>query len=273
MTTTQPDTTLLWKPQDVVPAAEALRTGRVQITETTQASVPTLTADNATGKSVFFVAGEVVFGGQQDRIVTDSFIVPPGEAIIPVACVEAGRWSGSAAFEARTGLGPRRLRHGAVIGGRTGGTVDQSNVWSVVDEVLTAAQTAHPTGSLRASVERDDDQLDAMVALAPLPGQCGVAIGLRDKVIGVELFTSEAVLVSYWEPIMRSYALDNSDAYRGRPSLGRVLRFIRTAVDGLQPVPLPKAGHGHQFRVATKSFVANALVSENTLVHLVVLAA
>ena len=95
--------------REYVSAAEAMRTGELTVSDAPQASVPTLHADNTSGKTVFFVAGEVVFGGRQDRIVTESFLVPPGGASIPVACVEAGRWSGSAAFEQRSGLGPRRL--------------------------------------------------------------------------------------------------------------------------------------------------------------------
>lgn len=256
--------------REYVSAAEAMRTGELTVSEAPQASVPTLHADNTSGKTVFFVAGEVVFGGRQDRIVTESFLVPPGGASIPVACVEAGRWSGSAAFEQRSGLGPRRLRHAGIVG-RTNSAVDQTQVWGLVGETLAAAHSSHPTGSLRAVIDRHDDDSHTIVALGPLPGQCGVAIGRGDKVIGVELFTNRTALAAYWEAIIRSYMLDNAGSYEGRPSSGSVLRFIRRKVGELRPAP--GRGAGDQLRCATKSTVANALVDAGNLIQLVVLAA
>ena len=119
------------------------------------------------------VAGEMVFGGRQDRMLTDSFFVPPGECEIPVACVESGRWGGSAGFEQRTGLGPRQVRRGPIIGRGQHG-VNQDAVWESVGKVLREAATPHPTHSLRAAFERDGDEV---AAIGPLPGQCGVAVG------------------------------------------------------------------------------------------------
>ena len=69
---------------DVMPASEALRSGALHFSEAAQATVPMLTAVNHASSAVVLVAGEVVFGGRQDRMVTDSLLVPPGEWGIPV---------------------------------------------------------------------------------------------------------------------------------------------------------------------------------------------
>lgn len=261
---------------DVMPAAQALHGGGLQISEVAQATVPTLTATNQTGRLVFFIAGEMVFGGRQDRMVTDSFLLPPGEWEIPVACVESGRWGGGTRFELRTGLGPRQVRKGPIMG-RGHERVDQGQVWESVGQVLSDAGTPHRTQSLRAALDGGVHDVQHLADMGPLPGQCGVAIGRGRHVIGVELFTSRAVLASYWAAIIASYAPDNVGAYDGRPSMGSVLRFIRRAVLCLEPTP--GIGYGSQWRTASAKVAANALLTEptladpSTLIHLAVLAA
>src|SRR6202035_2503071 len=43
---------------------------------------------------IYIQAGDIVKGGQQDRIITYDLIVPPKSGKIPIAsfCCEAGRW-------------------------------------------------------------------------------------------------------------------------------------------------------------------------------------
>jgi len=257
---------------DVLPASLALESGRLHISESAHATVPTLLAKNDTGTTVLFVAGEMVFGGKQDRMLTDSLLISPGEWDVPVACVESGRWSGDAHFDRRTGLGPRQVRQGPIVGrGHRG--VSQGVVWESVEQTLHDADTPHATQSLRAALDRSTN---GAAQLGPLPGQCGVAIGKGQRVIGVELFADHRALASYWSSIIGSYALDNVRAYEGRPSLGAVLRFIRKAAAELEPIA--SAGPGRQLRHATHSRAGTALltvetlIDPGTLVHLAVLA-
>src|SRR5215218_753823 len=59
------------------------------------ASVNELALVNRSGKKLMLLAGEVVVGGKQDRIVQEDRLIPP--VSIPVAlnvfCVEHGRWT------------------------------------------------------------------------------------------------------------------------------------------------------------------------------------
>ncbi|MDQ5836648.1 MAG: hypothetical protein M3379_07700, partial [Acidobacteriota bacterium] len=80
------------------------------------ASVNELALVNKSGKKLLLLAGEVVVGGQQDRIVQEDRIIPP--VSVPVAlsvfCVEHGRWT------ARTtsyGGGGSRGGGGRMVGG------------------------------------------------------------------------------------------------------------------------------------------------------------
>jgi hypothetical protein len=73
--------------------AEALAKGTVTVHET--GSVNELKIENTGSEDVFVQAGDIVKGGQQDRVLTVSLIVPSrsGQVPIGVFCVEHGRWS------------------------------------------------------------------------------------------------------------------------------------------------------------------------------------
>ena len=62
---------------------------------TDNASVNELSLINRSGKKLMLLAGEVIVGGKQDRIVQDDLIVPPVSVPVSLSvfCVEHGRWS------------------------------------------------------------------------------------------------------------------------------------------------------------------------------------
>ncbi|PYU27801.1 MAG: hypothetical protein DMG32_05105 [Acidobacteria bacterium] len=66
------------------------------------ASVNQLVLINRSSKPLLLLAGELVSGGKQDRIISKDRIVPPGADPLPldVFCVEEGRWSAGAQFSA-----------------------------------------------------------------------------------------------------------------------------------------------------------------------------
>lgn len=72
---------------------EALEKGSVKVHETQ--TVSELEIENTGDKPVFVHAGDIVKGGQQDRVLTVTILVPPnsGRMAISSYCVERGRWS------------------------------------------------------------------------------------------------------------------------------------------------------------------------------------
>ena len=72
----------------------ALGLGSVRITETSEAgSVPEIRVLNTGGRAVLIVDGEELVGAKQNRTVNLTILVPPqSDLVVPVTCVEAGRW-------------------------------------------------------------------------------------------------------------------------------------------------------------------------------------
>lgn len=81
---------------------EALAKGTVKVHETSQVSE--LQIENTGDEDVFVHAGDIVKGGQQDRVLSLSIIVPPKSGRVPIAsfCVERGRWSARGKEDVRT---------------------------------------------------------------------------------------------------------------------------------------------------------------------------
>jgi len=71
---------------------EALAKNTVQMRET--GDVNRLEVENVGNDEVFVQSGDIVKGGQQDRVLTVSLLLPPHSGRIPIAafCVEQGRW-------------------------------------------------------------------------------------------------------------------------------------------------------------------------------------
>lgn len=81
---------------------EALAKSTVKVHET--GNVNELQIENLGNDEVFVQSGDIVKGGQQDRALTVSLILPPKSGRIPIAsfCVEQGRWSARGKEDVKT---------------------------------------------------------------------------------------------------------------------------------------------------------------------------
>ena len=124
--------------------ADAVRRSRdghtVAIPEQHGASVNQLVLVNRGSKPLLLLAGELVSGGKQDRIIAKDRIVLPGAAPLPldVFCVEAGRWSAGAQFSAGQLMVHPSVREQAVV------VQEQAKVWEAVRNGTAAAPPPPP---------------------------------------------------------------------------------------------------------------------------------
>src|SRR5690349_20923165 len=72
---------------------EALAQKKVRVYETKE--VNELAISNFSDEDIYVQAGDIVRGGEQDRMISVDFIVPPKSGRMPIAafCVESGRWN------------------------------------------------------------------------------------------------------------------------------------------------------------------------------------
>jgi hypothetical protein len=110
----------------------------------TVASVNQLVLINRSKRPLLLLAGELVSGGKQDRIIGKDRIVPVGSEPLPldVFCVEHGRWTGASSQfgEAKTIVHPSVREQAAVA-------QNQNEVWNAVRSGTLAAPKAVPSGA------------------------------------------------------------------------------------------------------------------------------
>jgi len=131
-------------------------------------SVNTLLVTNKSERPLLILGGEVVLGGQQDRILGQDTIIPAHEEMrVQVFCVEHGRWSGGRQFSAAQGMADTKIRVRAKY------RADQSQVWAEVAKKNAAHGVAPSTGTYRNLAAGDDGKK----ALEPYRAAIGGGIG------------------------------------------------------------------------------------------------
>lgn len=169
-----------------------------------------------TGKdTVFIMAGEVVKGGKQDRVIAQDMMVPPQREPmdLSVYCVEHGRWSyggnadGAVAFHGYANVSNTSVRKAAIV------DKNQSQVWDKVEEVTVANHAESETQTLNA-LEKNADYQEELQSyenrFADLPTAAPSVIGVvavtGDRVIGCDMFATPALFRNAYPDLLKSYA-------------------------------------------------------------------
>jgi hypothetical protein len=195
------------KEQNSKPAPHsAVRHGRHQ--EQQEASVNQLVLVYRGQKQLLLLAGELVQGGDQDRIISQDRIVPPGGEPLPldVFCVEQGRWSSGEEFASGRMMVHPSVREKAAV------DQEQTKVWQAVLAGSTAASVGGGLASGVASgtsEETADAGEDVQVHVrGTRPAVNTTSATLSAQTLSV-IVTSEATTRSYAR-IYRSSRIEDS---------------------------------------------------------------
>ena len=211
--------------------------------------VSTLMVGNVGDRPLLVLEGQLFEGGWQHRMAVRSMMIGVHQRIpVEVACVEQGRWHGSARQHSRG----RRVTPYVRDAVRAGGDL-QGEVWSRV-AVHTQEVAGNATGSfvhrLDAAAAEPSDWRD----YRPLAGQCGVLIGIGGQPYVAEVFDSITTLRRQLPAILEAAALDAGRA-PAVPTPGRRARRFIDRIESLQLTPAGEAGLGE--RVEARSQYAD----------------
>ncbi|MDP9337451.1 MAG: hypothetical protein M3P45_01145 [Acidobacteriota bacterium] len=206
----------------------------------TGASVNQLVLINRGKHPVLLLAGELVSGGKQDRIIAKDRIVAPGADPLPldVFCVEHGRWSAGSQFSAAKTMVHPSVREQAAV------NQNQNEVWASVRAGTTAPRSAAGSGSAAAPRIASSDLAAAMETNAPTQSYAkmyqesrvgasvdtfvdevqrrfsratsgakgehivGVVVAYGGEVAWSDVFASSDLFQHYWTKLLRSYAVE-----------------------------------------------------------------
>jgi hypothetical protein len=262
----------------IVTLEDARTSGQIAITERARATVPDLVVENRGTSHVLMLAGEILIGGKQDRVLKEDVLLPPlsGPRNIGVFCVEQGRWSsgGSEHFQPQGMLAAPSLRHQLMD------KADQRQVWSEVDRAARAAAAPPASGSsyqrvyAAPEVKRHVQDVERVIDPAKVAGALGAAVFVGTRVAGIDAFRDTTLFARQWPKLLRAYAVD---AMRAPGAAGDVALLRTRTLDTLRAVAGAfgtahgNAGVGHVFEFPLVTARGSALIAEAQVIHLAVL--
>jgi len=234
--------------QDFLTLDEGLRSGEVVISESgsiaplirpRHGSMPVqrpggpqvnqLVLVNNSKRPLILLAGEIVTGGKQDRVIGKDRLVPAESDPIDlgVFCVEPGRWTGP-----KMSFGSLDSPMAApAVRARAMADKDQGKVWSEVrnSQAGMAAQLPAPAavevinGTTSYAKVMQNDEVKEKVDSIAMPIQhdyqslikqlrdrnaVGVVVAVNGEIIWADVFANTGLLEKYWPKLVRSYAAE-----------------------------------------------------------------
>ncbi|HEV2234581.1 MAG TPA: DUF6569 family protein [Terriglobia bacterium] len=183
------------------------------------ASVNELVLVNDSSRPLVLLAGEVVSGGKQTRIIGADMVIPPKSDPLPltVFCVEHGRWTpGGASFGAGGIVAQPSVRKEAQV------SRDQSRVWESVAASAKSVGAAPPTSSYADVVNSPKARRDLDEATSSIEaeyerelrqqmrerGAVGVVVAIDGDLVWTDIFPSPDLFRKYWPKLLRSYVME-----------------------------------------------------------------
>lgn len=242
---------------------EGLRSGEVVVTEAGAvqglirrhqaqpvrhdgAQVNRLVLVNNSKRPLLLLAGEIVTGGKQDRVIGKDRIVPPESdpVDLSVFCVEPGRWVATSEH-----FGASGAMYGGTVNGRADapppmammaqpsvrakamGDKDQREVWDAVNKQkeavrvemaeaapMVAGEVAQSSSYARV-MENEEVKKQVDTIARPIEENyqslirqlrdrhaVGVVVAVNGRIIWADVFASTDLLEKYWPKLVRSYA-------------------------------------------------------------------
>ncbi len=190
------------------------------------ASVSDVLFRNLSDNHVLLFEGEELLGAMQNRILNVSILVSPKtKQILPVSCVEAGRWHHeerdpskqkfSVANRVHYARG-RALENRAVsmnLHSSREYRGNQGRTWSEIDEKSARLNVSSESSAADAMYVSTRTKIDNFVeSFKHVPDQIGSIFVLDGLVSGLELYSSQDTHAQMLPRLVRSYALDAIDS-------------------------------------------------------------
>ena len=215
-----------------------------------RAEVNRLVLVNKSSKPLLLIAGEIVTGGKQDRVISKDRIVPPnGDPVdLDVFCVEPNRWvETSARFKApEYAMAQPSVRRQAMS------RKDQQAVWSAVAESragisgrlpavadMLSQSSSYATTFANREVRKSVDavaiplerEYGKLAAELRARKAVGAIVAVNGDLVWADLFASSALLEKYWPKLVRSYAAEalserGWSSTRQLPSVAEAQNFV-----------------------------------------------
>ena len=272
-------------PFDYLTLDEALSKNLIEVVEIDEGgSVPDLKVINKSEVMVLILDGEELVGAKQNRIVNTTLLIPAKETVlIPVSCVEEGRWSyDTERFHSEKRIMAPTMRamktRQVNYSVRQSGDFrsDQGAIWNEISAKASRRQAESDSMAMAEIYKKERPAIDDYLEnFAMVDSQIGAIFLINGKVVGMDCFGKAETFEKTFKKIVESYALDAIDWYdekvESKRSKAKVNNFLKTANDA-QVETHPSVGLGTDCRLDSNKCTGFALSHEDQVLHLSVFA-
>ena len=258
---------------------DVIKEGSLRVEEIGEGGrVPELRVINGGAAPVLVLEGDELIGAKQNRVVNSSVLVAAdSELVLPVSCVERGRWSRrSRAFssgKATPHLSLRHLKsrsvHDSLRRGR-GHRSDQGAVWEEVDRLAYLHASPSPTEALQETRAGLSEKLAAFDGLSRrLPEDArGVIVAIGNRPVALEILAGPRSFVKALPKLLTGYALEaleheGNGVPAGVPEVGNFVSEVSSA----RYEQHPAVGEGTDVRLEGEGLTGYALFGDDSVLH------
>jgi hypothetical protein len=259
---------------------EALEKSFLEITEKSEdGHVPELLVRNVGDLDVIILEGEELRGAKQNRIINTTIIIPAGaEIVVPVSCVEQGRWHyTSRKFSAGENVlysSLRKKSHSSVTKNLRLYRVhrsDQSEIWSDIKskaERLSVESETDAMSDIQFALATPEAEKDLFEEIQYQEKQIGFLAFINGGFAGGDIFGSSELCRKQMKKLLRGYYLDAVDEGAEFPKIDPEKILEQVTLGNLEK--FESVGKGTELRFETDKIQGACKLVEENVSHLTI---
>jgi hypothetical protein len=267
---------------DYISGPTALNQHFLIVTEESESgSVNTIKIKNFSTKFVFFSDGDILEGAKQNRVLNTSiYLAPDSIALVPVSCVEKGRWNYTkSSFTDSDYVASPPLRkeknvnvyYCLVNEGKFNS--DQSKVWDEVSKFQKKIKRYSRTSDFSESLKSIPDVINNFINEININEKAnGVAIFFKDKLLSLDVFNRKDIFNEYFKKLVTSSSVEayymNSVFKTNEQDILKKTEELLIEYEISSKDEFDSVGVGKDLRFKTKTIMGSSLQYNAELVHL-----
>jgi flavodoxin len=274
---------------DFITLDDALEKDLLTITEVDNTGhVPELKVANSSTKKALMLDGEELIGAKQNRTLNTTILMAPeSESIIPVSCIEQGRWS----YKSKKFKSARRTLSAEIKRKKTRSVSksldlngsyasEQHTVWKMIDAKFEKMST--PRSHTMAASDLYDHHAGSaeeyLKSFKPVDNQIGFVAFIDGNLVGLELINNYSLFKDSHSKLVQSYVLDalETSGAQMRANSNSLKCLVLEFLEEAATAPITRRASislGNDIRINSPIIEGAGLEYENQIIHLTIFTA
>lgn len=223
---------------DYISLSEGMKKKLIEVKEISETgSVNNLMVINRSEFFVFMSDGDILKGAKQNRVLNTSVLIEPdSKTVIPVSCVEAGRWRHTSHnFGHEEFSAPVHMRSSKAsmvknsLNEKKCPNSDQGKIWNEISEYQDSFSIHSETSNLSdvfGSMDNDFD--DILKNLKPKTDSNGLAIFVNGNLLNLEIYNRSAIYNEYFPRLLKGAFLEIFKMKKNEREIQKAEAFYKT---------------------------------------------